>query len=783
MEKILNTYRYKMIVKRDRLFLVFPFFAFFIGQAVLFSFANPFFAPFLTLFLGENNIIFMLVLVPLILGATFSFNGTFLSTYIFIGLFLLTTNIYLRYERIIIDNKRRMIICGVATIIGGIIPVIVYQMSIYFLVYFLVFALISGVITKLLSDGFSILTLQKNINVAKSSDIIGFSILISSILYGILSLQFELFNVFLFFSLLLIFIISNSIMKNSTLTFAFVITIVPFLTNRLNIYEFIIILSLAFSTLLSFENDKKSKVICIFPALVLSYFYIDVSFFSRGNILAILTSSLVFLAIPNNFYEKVQANYGFIDNTFYPYAQKIKDYSSISLRKYSIAFSNLSKIFEDIITTRDLLTLDDYKNISDNVVDKVCRNCRSYNTCFTKTGFTTQNTIRYIIKAIELNDNELLDKHIHNFSKLCMKKEEFITVLNIYFEFLKTQIEWKNKIIENKLLVSEQLYEVSNVFNNIKNDISSNIVFFPDMEKNIVNKLYLHSIYPINVLVVKTSDGIVNIFVTVDIDITQKEAFRVITSICSEVSDKKLKITKTVLLDNGNYEITLEELAKFNISFGVSFKKKDEFDISGDSYSVSNINSRQALLAISDGMGSGEEASKSSTLALNLLEEFLESGFDKDTAIKLINSSLLLKNTNDSFATIDSIIVDLYKGDAQFIKIGAVQSFILREGAAFSINSKSLPIGILNNIETQIYKKRLNNNDYLILLSDGVLDVVKSYKEQEYWIENILKNFRGASSKDLSEYIIEEALKVSENSVKDDMTVVVGKITKNKIYT
>ena len=37
----------------------------------------------------------------------------------------------------------------------------------------------------------------------------------------------------------------------------------------------------------------------------------------------------------------------------------------------------------------------------------------------------------------------------------------------------------------------------------------------------------------------------------------------------------------------------------------------------------------------------------------------METGFDKDTAIRLINSILVLKSDDDSFATIDLCAVDL----------------------------------------------------------------------------------------------------------------------------
>ncbi len=779
MDKVLQSYRYKLLVKRDRLFIMFSLFSFFIGQAVFFSFANPFYAPYLSLFLGESNLIFSIILIPAILGLMLCFKGIFLYTYITIGMLMFFINVYINYKKIKINNRVKTFFCSVSIILGGLIPFFSYNMSSYFLIYFLIFALITGTIAKLLLDGFLIISFKKNINNVKINELVGFSVLISAILIGVLNIEIPQFNLYLYFVLLLTFIVSSSAMKNNTLTFTFIITIIPFMLNKLNYNDLIVILLISFSTLVVFENDKKNIVLTTIPVLLISYLYINQDFFIRSNILAISISYLTFLLIPSQFYSNLQTKYGVVDNSFYPYAKKIKDFSNASLANCSRAFKNLSKIYLDLIKVNDVLTFDDYKNISKNVVEKVCLDCKCYNSCFVETKYTTDNTINRIIKAIDTNDQNLFNKNVFTFTKLCIKKDEFLKVLNIYYEFLKEQNALKNKEIDSKILMAEQLEEVSNVFLNIKEDLSNNLTFLPKFEKQILNSLSTYNIYPNKVIVLKKENNSLNIFIELDINLNEKKAFKTITSVCSTITNTKLKIIKTSLLESGNYEIYMEELKNFDINFGVSYKKKLENEVSGDTFSTTIFDNSMALLAISDGMGSGKEASVSSTMALNLYEEFLECGFDKNVAIKLINSSLILKNTKDSFATIDSAIIDLYKGTGEFIKIGAVQSFILRDKTVISISSKSLPIGIIKNIETKIYKKQLQHNDFIVLISDGVLDVISSYKNQEDWIKSVLKSYNGKSASDLADFIINEALKISENKIKDDMTVVVGKIVEN----
>ena len=58
-----------------------------------------------------------------------------------------------------------------------------------------------------------------------------------------------------------------------------------------------------------------------------------------------------------------------------------------------------------------------------------------------------------------------------------------------------------------------------------------------------------------------------------------------------------------------------------------------------------------------------------------MLKRLLNSGFERNTSVDLINSNLL-NVAEDVFATLDIAIVDLYKGNMEFIKNGACPTYI-----------------------------------------------------------------------------------------------------------
>ena len=65
-------------------------------------------------------------------------------------------------------------------------------------------------------------------------------------------------------------------------------------------------------------------------------------------------------------------------------------------------------------------------------------------------------------------------------------------------------------------------------------------------------------------------------------------------------------------------------------------------NISGDNFSMMDMSGGRRGIVLSDGMGSGEEACRESTLVIELLEELMAAGFPEKTAIQMINTTLVI---------------------------------------------------------------------------------------------------------------------------------------------
>ena len=178
-------------------------------------------------------------------------------------------------------------------------------------------------------------------------------------------------------------------------------------------------------------------------------------------------------------------------------------------------------------------------------------------------------------------------------------------------------------------------------------------------------------------------------------------------------------------------------------------------------------------VALSDGMGSGEKACRESTLVIELLEELLEAGFPEKTAIQMINTTLVMGREEIHFSTIDMSVFDLYTGICELIKAGASSTFIKKKDKVEHLSSTSLPIGVLHTIEIDSVKRQLEDGDFVIMVTDGIMDALP-VGEQDILLETIIQGTAMNNPKEMAHHILEQVLNWNGDAAPmDDMTVLV----------
>lgn len=208
---------------------------------------------------------------------------------------------------------------------------------------------------------------------------------------------------------------------------------------------------------------------------------------------------------------------------------------------------------------------------------------------------------------------------------------------------------------------------------------------------------------------------------------------------------------------------------QFKIDHAVSYVGKDGNKISGDSYIYENFTNGQTFIAISDGMGNGELAHKESSEALKILRCLLGFNIPIKTAIQTLQQLKQHSNANERFFSLDICMIDRERQRATFYKKGATPTFLVRNQRIELINLAQLPVGVMSDQEVDHVTLNLEEDDVLLMFSDGIVEQYPNVDE----LEQVILNQMGKSPKTIAKNILQATVSKHKGKIKDDMMVLV----------
>ena len=350
---------------------------------------------------------------------------------------------------------------------------------------------------------------------------------------------------------------------------------------------------------------------------------------------------------------------------------------------------------------------------------------------------------------------------------------QMVRVINMSYKISKSNFVWQKKFEENKKNIETQLQGVSKAISSIAENIEKNIKNeeqYSNEKKQVVELLKQKEIEIQEISIQREDRFLVEVYMQKSNNTDIQYIEGVLTDVLKE---------KIVFNIDASVGTRLNFLSddRFIMAIGNAEITKNDSSISGDSLLSIRLKDGKYLVALSDGMGSGNEARQSSNKALKMLENLLLSGFDKKTSLELINSSLINQN-EEIFATLDIAIVDLYVGNIEFVKSGACPTYIKNKNKVQIIKANSLPAGIINETNLQSFDRDIVEGEIMLMCTDGILDSNVEYKNKELWIKYLLEDIETANTKKIADLVLNEAVDNNYGIAKDDMSVVVCKFLK-----
>ncbi len=509
-----------------------------------------------------------------------------------------------------------------------------------------------------------------------------------------------------------------------------------------------------------------SFIFTIFVLLV-NALYSDSIFTSLNFISTILAAQIFFILIPERVFETLERMYEeSIKIRRKEYYIKVKERISTRLLDYSSKFKYISKIFEKL--GEQDKAKDENKNLIDNTIRNICDGCDQKEKCWEENFYSTYKSILEIFNVVQ---EEAEYKEEAKFGEICKNSERIYQEIYDESRKLEESRYLENKMQKAKQMFSKYLFETGEIIDKLSDDILTYKIFRTHIEDQIKEELERLDIYLEDIVVISNEQERYEI----DMVIHRKdeENLKRILEICSRATGKLAKVAySSETRDQIRFKIVEKE--KYTLEYGIYQIAKDN-SVCGDSYCVMNFPNGQALVAVSDGMGMGENAKRESKLALELLEYLTASNFREEFVVDIINS-VLISNNKEFFTTLDTCIIDLYTGFSKFIKNGSVMTFIKRNDGVNIVRSENLPVGILDNIETKVMDGMLKKDDTIIMITDGAIDNINSADKKEEYFCSMIESIRmdEREIQDVVDILSDKILKY--NFIKDDMTILAVKV-------
>lgn len=466
------------------------------------------------------------------------------------------------------------------------------------------------------------------------------------------------------------------------------------------------------------------------------------------------------------------------------YAKRVREVTAQRVSQFSDVFRQLSRSFGQFGGETDEKNKKEERigHFMNAAAERTCNSCHRKDLCWDAKFYETYRMMTSMMTTVE-EGRRMGPKEVpREWGSHCVKSPQVLAVMQQQYELHQHDLHWRKQLHESRQLVADQLSGVSQVMEDLAKEIRREGQQLHLQEEQIREALEGLGLSIQGIEVINLEEGNVEIEVYHMFGQGYDECRKIIAPLLSDILGEPIAVvSEQVPEKNGAAALAVFGTAKaFEIDTGVAGLAKGGDLLSGDSFSTVELGNGKFAVAISDGMGNGERAKMESSTALSILQQLLQSGMDEKLAIKSVNSILLLRSSDEIFATVDVALIDLYSAKTTFMKIGSTPSFIKRGNEVIPISANNLPVGILQDIDIDLIRVQLLPGDTLIMMTDGIYDAPGHAVNKELWMKRVIQEIRTDNPQEIADALLDTVVRYHKGDIVDDMTVVVAKVDKHQ---
>lgn len=454
-------------------------------------------------------------------------------------------------------------------------------------------------------------------------------------------------------------------------------------------------------------------------------------------------------------------------------------YTAKRLGDMALSLGELAKSCEEESGRDRALTKEDglaAANAAAVMVCGSCEKCGIYKDCVQKEGYF----LYYLIRSFEQKKCVDEEDMPQSFRELCGLKKEYLRELNKSLGRATMNLAWKNRFFESRDALIMQFRELAVILEEFSHRMEEAQDVTSQYEAGLRRAFKVNHISVLGMLALSYENRQRELFITAKSGngkcMTVKDGAELVGSIMGgdwiPAKDSKAIITRQP------FTFHFLEEGVYRMAYGAALAARMGESVSGDSYSFTGNLPGQVIISLSDGMGSGQTAAEESERVVELVSQLMETGFSARASLKMVNTVLLLSGMEQHPATIDLACVDLHTGVLEMMKLGAAATFILGEDGVELLEEGNVPMGIVGTVEPVLISRKLWEENWVIMVSDGVLDILPGEDKEEV-LKEYLAGQEDMQPQDMAEDILKFACSFSEFP-RDDMTVLAAKIWKRK---
>lgn len=593
-----------------------------------------------------------------------------------------------------------------------------------------------------------------------------------SVFKDVMILQFSVYNI-LILTLILMFGWKNGWLSGSAAGIVIGLTLT--LITDVNMTY---VVTLAFSGFISGVLSKVGKIGVVIGFIIGNLY---IAYYSNGfselsmRVSELVISSVALLFMPKVLELKLEKIFNKNSTLENPYQNMLDTSTSVrdKIGAVSDVFDSIASVVVDVNEEEKIETREVIKRYIKNTITEKCLGCKNIKNCLDDSMLDVK--VDYI--SLKLENNEIIDISMLDFG--CDNQDDMVRDIYEIYNSIKLMRILKEKEKENNKRISNQYKEISKILSNISKNIKSEIINVNKTQEKLREELKFYGYLVYEDEYKEGEDAIEYTFVTnilTNIDKQKKE----IIEIASNILERPVKIK--LILNSSKTEkskIKIITNTEFDVKNSIIYYPKNGEEVSGDAYLTEELQDLKHMSVISDGEGNGIKAFKSSKIVVDMLERLLDGGFNENIAIEIINGVLKLKSDTNNFSTLDCMIIDLRNGISQYIKLGAAPTYIIHNQKVITITNLTIPVGLSADTNYVPIAKKLENNDIIVQISDGVVRENED-PSNNFFTEYLKQIDCNKTCKNIADDLYKLVLKENKNLLNDDITIIVTKIIKTK---